>query len=132
MVRFESVRTLIALAAIHKLQLHQLDVATAFLNGELKEEIYMKQPEQFEVKGKEHLVCKLKRSIYGLKQSSRCWNEALDKHLKKMGFKQSKNDPCIYILNSGGEIFIIAVYVHDIILAGKTSERIQKFINAIA
>ena len=131
-LRFESVQTLIALAAEYKLQLHQLDVATAFLNGELKEEIYMKQPEQFEVKGKEHLVCKLKRSIYGLKQSSRCWNEALDKHLKKMGFKQSKNDPCIYILNSGGEIFIIAVYVHDIILAGKTSEHIQKFINAIA
>ena len=81
---------------------------------------------------KEHLVCKFKRSIYGLKQSSRCWNEALDKHLKKMGFKQSKNDPCIYILNSGGEIFIIAVYVDDIILAGKTSERIQKFSNTIA
>ena len=49
-----------------------------------------------------------------------------------MGFKQSKNDPCLYILNSGGETFIIAVYVDDIILAGKTSERIQKFINAIA
>ena len=49
-----------------------------------------------------------------------------------MGFKQSKNDPCIYIMNSGGEIFIIAVYVNDIILAGKTSEFIQKFINAIA
>ena len=70
-VRFESVRTLIALAAKHKFQLHQLDVATAFLNGELKEEIYMKQPEQFEAKGKEHFVCKLKRSVYGLKQSSR-------------------------------------------------------------
>ena len=92
-VRFELVQTLIALAAVHKLQHHQLDVTTAFLNGELKEEIYMKQPEQFEGKGKEHLVCKLKRSIYGLKQSSRCWNEALDKHLKKMGFKQSENDP---------------------------------------
>ena len=131
-VRFELVSTFIALAAKHKLQLHQLDVTTAFLNGELKEEIYMKQLEQFEVEGKEHLVCKLKRNIYGLKQSSRCWNEALDKHLKKTGFKQSKNDPCIYILNSVGEIFIIAVYVDDIILAGKISEPIQKFINAIA
>ena len=123
-VRFQSVQTLTALAAKNKLQLNQLHVATAFLNGELKEEIYMKQPEQFEVKGKEHLVCK--KSIYGLKQSSRCWNEALDKHLNKM------DDPCIYILNSGEEIFIIAVYVDDIILAGKTSECNQKFINAIA
>ena len=85
------------------------------------------------MKGKEHLVCKLKRSIYDLKQSSRCRNEALDKHLKKIGFKQSKKDPSwIYILNSGGEIFIIAVYVDDIILTGKTSECIQKFINAKA
>ena len=84
------------------------------------------------MKGKEHLFCKLKRSLYGLKQSSRCWNEALDKHLKKMGFKQSKNDPCIYIMNAGGEIFIIAVYVDYTILAGKITERIQKFINAIA
>ena len=90
----------------------------------------MKKPEQFEVKGKEHLVCKLKRNIYGLKQSSRCWNEALHKHLKKIGFTQSKNDHCIYILNLGGEI--IAVYVDNIIMAGKTSDCIQKFINAIA
>ena len=66
-VRFESVQTLLALAAKYKLQLHQFDVATTFLNGELKEEIYMKKPEEFEVKGKEHLVGKLKRRIFGLK-----------------------------------------------------------------
>ena len=81
-VRSESVRTFITLAAEHRLQLHQLDVANAFLNGNLKEQIYTKQPEQFKVKGNEHLVCKLKRSIYGLKQL-RCWSEALDKELKK-------------------------------------------------
>ena len=131
-VRFESVRALIALAVKHGLQLHQLDVTTAFLNGELKEEIYMKQPEAFEINENKNLVCKLKRSIYGLKQSSRCWNEALDKHLKELGFKQSQNDPCIYILNSGGETFVIAVYVDDILLAGKTSKDIQKYIDAIA
>ena len=131
-VRFESVRALIALAAKKKLHLHQLDVATAFLNGELKEEIYMKQPEGFAFKGKEHLVCKLKKSIYGLKQSPRCWNEALDNHLKKMGFKQSNYDPCIYMLNSGGEIVVIAVYVDDIIIAGKTEEIVQQYIKKIA
>ena len=92
LVTFESVLTLIELAAKHKLQFHQLDVATAFLNNELKEEIYTKQQEQFEVKRKEHLICKLKRSIYDLKQLSRCWNETLEKHLKKMGFKQYKDD----------------------------------------
>ena len=72
-VRFESVRTVIALAVQNGLKLHQLDVATAFLNGELDEEIFMKQPEGFAVKGQEHLVCRLNRSIYGLKQSPRCW-----------------------------------------------------------
>ena len=81
-VRSEPVRTFITLAAKHRLQLHQLDVANAFLNGNLNEQIYTKQPEQFKVKGNEHLVCKLKRSIYGLKQL-RCWSEALDKELKK-------------------------------------------------
>jgi len=130
-VRFESIRTLIALAAKYGLHLHQLDISTAFLNGELKEDIYMKQPEGFQVKGKEHLVCKLKKSIYGLKQSPRCWNEALDKQLKNMKFKQSANDPCIYILQSGEEVFIIAVYVDDIILCGKNQDRINEFIGMI-
>ena len=130
-VRFESVRTLIGLAVKNGLYLHQLDIGTAFLNGEFKETMYMKQPEGFEVPGKEHLVCRLKKSIYGLKQSPRCWNEALDKHLKIMNFKQSNNDPCIYTLELHGEIYIIAVYVDDIILAGKNQERIKQFIKMI-
>ena len=62
----------IALAVQNGLKLHQMDVTTAFLNGELKEEVYMKQPEGYVVKGKEDLVCKLRKSVYGLKQSPRC------------------------------------------------------------
>ena len=131
-VRFESIRTIIALAAKNNLQLHQLDITTAFLNGKLQEDIYMKQPEGFEIKGKEHMVCKLKKSIYGLKQSPRCWNQALDKDLKKIGFKPSGNDPCIYTLYSEEEVYILAVYVDDVILAGKSSEKIQQIINKIA
>ena len=92
----------------------------------------MKQLEGFEVKGKEHLVCKLNRGLYGLKQSPRCWNEALNNQLKKMHFKQLENDPCIYTLTSGGEIFIAAVYVDDIILASKSSTRIQEFVKSIS
>ena len=65
-VRFESIRSAIALGAQHKLQLHQMDVSTAFLHGELAEEVYMKQPEGFIEQGKEHLVRRLNRSIYGL------------------------------------------------------------------
>ena len=76
-VRFESIRMLMALGVQHNLQLHQMDVSTAFLNGALAEEVYMKQPEGFTEKGKEHLVCRLNRSIYGLKQSPRCWNQEM-------------------------------------------------------
>ena len=103
------------------LQLHQVDVTTAFLNGELEGEVYMQQPKGFIHKGEEHLVCKLKKSLYGLKQSPRCWNTALD----EMGFVQSTSDPCLYI-NAGGDVFFIGVYVDDIILAGPNLERIKE------
>ena len=69
-VSFESIRSILAIAAKNGLKLHQMDVKTAFLNGELDEEIFLKQPEGFVVKGYEDHVCKLKRSIYGLKQSA--------------------------------------------------------------
>ncbi|CAB4028654.1 Hypothetical predicted protein, partial [Paramuricea clavata] len=130
--RFESVRTVIALAAQHGLKLHQMDVTTAFLNGDLKEEVYMKQPEGFIDKGKEHLVCRLRRSICGLKQSPRCWNSVLDRKLKNMGFVQTTGDPCIYVKEEGGEIFIIAVYVDDILLAGKNDQKINEVKQALA
>ena len=68
--------------------LHQIDITTAFLHGDLEEEVYMKQPEGFLVEGQEHLVCWLKKGIYGLKQALWCWNKALDAQLKIMGFSQ--------------------------------------------
>ena len=130
-VRFESLRTVIALAVQNGLKLHQMDVTTAFLNGELREEVYMKQPEGYAVEGKEELVCKLRKSIYGLKQSPRCWNSALDSHLKEMGFVQAAGDPCLYIA-SEGEMFLIAVYVDDILLAGCSNERLTAVKQALS
>ena len=124
-VRLESLCTMIALAVQHGLNLHQLDVTTAFLNGKPEEEVYMRQTEGFIAKGQEHLVCKLKKSIYGLKQSPRCWNTVLDDQLKDMGFVQSASDPCVY-KDSGGEMFLIGVYVDDIILAGKSDKSIKE------
>lgn len=124
-VRFESIRTVISIAAQHNLYLHQLDVATAFLNGELQEEVYMQQPEGFAVKGKEGLVCKLNRSIYGLRQSPRCWNFTLDKKLKEMGLQPTPSDPCLYT-NEEGEMMIVAVYVDDILIACKNSEKMEE------
>ncbi|KAF2346227.1 Reverse transcriptase RNA-dependent DNA polymerase [Trinorchestia longiramus] len=81
-VWFESVRAVLALAAKYNLQLHHMDVATAFLNGELSEEIYLTQPEGFVSEGNENLVCRLNKSLYGLKQFPKCWSTALDGHLK--------------------------------------------------
>ena len=125
-VRFESIRTIIGMAAKQGLVLEQMDVKTAFLNGELQETIYMKQPEGFIEPGKENLVCLLHRSIYGLKQSARCWNFELDKQMKKMGFKQSETDPCIYVQVMKDGTFIIAIYVDDIILGGLSNAVMKK------
>jgi hypothetical protein len=129
-VRAESVRIMIAVAGAKNMLLHQMDVATAFLNGKLVEEVYMKQPEDFEMEGKEHFVCQLKKSIYGLKQSSRCWNTALHDHLIKIDFKQSVHDPCIYTLDGGS--VILAVHVDDIILAAEDERRMKEVKLAIA
>ena len=126
-VHFESIRCLLAMGTQHKLCLHQMDVSTAFLHGELSEEVYMKQPEGFVESGNENLVCHLKCSMYGLKQSPRCWNHALDSRLKEMGFQQSASDPCLYVHgNSEGEMFVAAVYVDDIILGRKSEHKLNQ------
>ena len=95
----ESVHSVITLASKNGLKLHHMDITTTILNGNLKEEVYMKQPDGFLAIGQEHLVCRLRKCIYGLKQSPRCWNQALDAQLKLMGFKQNTSDPCIYLHN---------------------------------
>ena len=124
-VRFESIRTVIALAVKKGLKMHQMDVNTAFLHGELEEEVYMRQPEEFVLEGQELLVCKLNKSLYGLKQSPRCWNYVLDdhEHLQSMGFVQTPSDPFIYVAE-GDDPFMIAVHVDDLILAGTTDAKI--------
>ena len=130
-VRAESVRSVIALAAQKKLMLHQMDVTTAFLNGELDEEVYIKQPDGFREKGKEDLVCRLKKSLYGLKQSSRCWNTALDTFLQSRGLVQSNADPCVYS-SEEGEPVVVAIYVDDILIATETSESMKKMKNLLS
>ena len=107
-VWFKSVRSLIALGAQQGLKLHQMDVATTFLHRELNE---VEQPEDFVEEGKERLVCRLKCSIYSLKQSPRCWNHALDRRLKEIGFTPTSGDLCLYVRLDLGEMFVVAVYV---------------------
>ncbi|BBH07178.1 transposable element gene [Prunus dulcis] len=92
--RITTIRTLIALASVHNLVIHQMDVKTAFLNGDLDEEIYMEQPEGFIVKGQEHKVCKLVKSLYGLKQAPKQWHEKFDKHHISHDFNNFDCVPC--------------------------------------
>ena len=92
------IRTFFSILAMHDLEFEQLDVKTAFLHGELEEKIYMDQPEGFIVPGKENFVCKLKKSLYGLKQPPRQWYKKFDSFMLSHGFKRSKYDRAVYTL----------------------------------
>ena len=113
----DSLRIIMALVAHYDLELHQMDVKTAFLNGNLEEEVYMDQPEGFSVKGKEDMVCKLKRSIYGLKQASRQWYLKFNDTITSFGFKENIVDRCIYLKISGSKFIFLVLYVDDVLLA---------------
>jgi len=112
----DSFRIIMALVAHYDLELHQMDVKTAFLNGDLEEDVYMDQPVGFAKEGKEHMVCKLKRSIYGLKQASRQWYLKFNDTIVSFGFKENIVDRCIYLKVSGSKFIILILYVDDILL----------------
>jgi hypothetical protein len=122
---FNSIRLFIAIAVWMKMEVEQMDVNTAFLNGDLEEEIYMKQPPGFEVKGKESFVCKLQKSLYGLKQSPRQWNRVMDKFLNQNGFKNCAADTCIYIKKDGKDVTMISLYVDDLLIGSTSSKMMQ-------
>ena len=131
-VRYSSICALLAFAVQNNMIIHQMDVVTAFLNGTLEEEIYMEQPPGYIMKGKENLVCELKRSLYGLKQSSRCWNTVFKQYLESINFKQCTADPCIFVSSRGPDLTIIAVYVDDLIVITKTPETMKKIKDSLA
>lgn len=111
-VRYGSIRILIALAAQRGLDIDQMDAVSAYLQGTLNEEIYTRQPEGFDDgTGK---VCKLRKAMYGLKQSGREWNRCLDAALLSFGLKKSEEDPCVYFAADGN--LIVAIYVDDFLI----------------
>ena len=127
--KYSSIRSVLAIANQLDMDVHQMDVKTAFLNGDIDKDIYMRQPEGYENCENPHMVCKLNKSIYGLKQSARCWNVTLDSYLKRSGYVQNPADPCIYCktVNKRGKqcLIIIAVYVDDTILAANDMELLR-------
>jgi hypothetical protein len=106
-----------ALVAHFDLELQQMDVKTTFLNGDLEEEVYMKQPEGFPSSDGEQLVCKLKKSLYGLKQASRQWYLKFHNVISSFSFVENIMDQCIYLKVSGSKICFLVLYVDDILLA---------------
>ena len=118
-VKLTSIRVLLAVVAQMDLELHQMDVVTAFLNGDIEEDIYMAQPEGCRDPSKPDYVCKLRKALYGLKQAPRRWNAKIDDFLLvTLKFRASPSDPCIYTKYEDGRIIIIALYVDDLLLAG--------------
>lgn len=125
-VRNSTLRFLIALAVEHKMDIDHLDMDTVFLNGEIKEQIYMMQPEGFKVKGQEDKVCLLNKAIYGLKQASRLLNKKVHSVLQEIGYKQSEHEPCVYFKISENKIVVVALYVDDfLIFSNNLEEKIK-------
>jgi hypothetical protein len=111
-----TIRTLLSVAASYGFIIHQMDVKTAFLNGELEEEIYMDQPDGFIANVQENKVCKLLKSLYGLKQALKQWHEKFDNTLTSAGFIVNEADKCVYYRHGGGESVILCLYVDDILI----------------
>ena len=113
--RMETNRRLLAAAAVHGWDIHLVDIQNAFVNSMLDRPVYMRFPEGHEQAGK---VCKLRRALYGLKQSPHCWNTHFDRWLKRHGFRQLSSDSCVYMLEKGGKKVFVSVYVDDNLVIG--------------
>lgn len=125
--RFDLVRLLTALAAHHGWEVHHMDVKSAFLNGDLAEEVFVAQPPGFELAGQEHKVFKLAKALYGLRQAPRAWNAKLDSSLLSLGFERSDSEHGIYMRGTGGSLLIIGVYVDDLIITGARPRELSNF-----
>lgn len=124
-----TVRSILSEAANEKMHLVHFDVCSAFLYGELRECIFMQQPQGYnDESGK---VCRLNRSLYGLKQASRCWNETFGAFLKRLGFEMSEADPCLYLWAKENQKMLVSLYVDDGLVASSDSELANNFLEKL-
>jgi hypothetical protein len=121
-----TLRTLLAISAIRKLRVRHYDVKTAFLNGDIEEELYMSQPDGYVSQGNEHLVCKLNKSLYGLKQSARAWNIKLNSVLLQHGFTRSNADQCLYSKCYKNKWMYVLAFVDDLLIIHEDENEIVK------
>ncbi|GJV53952.1 ribonuclease H-like domain, reverse transcriptase, RNA-dependent DNA polymerase [Tanacetum coccineum] len=125
--RMETIRLLLAIAANNKWEVHHLDVKSAFLHGDLKEEVYVTQPEGFIKRQDNGKVYRLIKALYGLRQAPRAWNIKLDNTLKSLDFKKCALEQAIYTKTSKDSTLLIGVYVDDLIITGTPKKEIDKF-----
>ena len=125
--RMETIRTMLSIAAQHKWKIYQMNVKSTFLNGVLKEEVYVEQPPGYEVEGQEHKVYKLKKALYGLKQAPRAWYNRIDAYLIENGFDKCDGEPTLYIKENDCKILIVVLYVDDLIFTSNDASLIADF-----
>lgn len=125
--RIETIRLLVNLAATNGWEVHHLDVKTSFLHGELKDIVYVTQPEGFEEKGYEGKVYKLNKVLYGLRQAPRAWKNKLNQILCDLEFNKCAKEPSVYRKAVNGELLIVSVYVYDLFVTGTSMKVIDKF-----
>ena len=114
--RMDTVRLILALAACRGWTIFQLDVKSAFLHGELNEDVYIDQPKGYIKKGSEHKVYKLHKTLYGLKQAPRAWFSRIESHFTEEGFSKCPNEQTLFTKrNSEGKLLIVSIYVDDLI-----------------
>ena len=121
-----------AMAAIEDLELCSVDIISAFMNGDLDEEIYMKQLEGFHIDGGSNKVCRLHRSLYGLKQSAQQWNKKLHSVLTELRFKHIESDHSVYIYCNGEVHIIVPIYIDNITIASKSPATIDKYVQLLS
>lgn len=125
-LRYQSFRTIVAVAAAKEMQLSFFDVTTAFLNGTLQERVLMRQPDGFgDGTGR---VCLLRRSLYGLKQAPRCWNERFVEVIAQYGLVKSEADPCVFVRRDRSSTLILGIYVDDGVVAATDKTEAAKLI----
>jgi hypothetical protein len=124
-------KILLALAATKDFKLRHLDVRTAYLNGDLEETIYMKQPRGFMDTNHPNHVWRLKKSLYGLRQAGRQWNEKLVEALLRLGFRKLVNDPSVFVLNKGRKLTILACYVDDLLLLSNNDDMLERLVTGL-
>jgi hypothetical protein len=125
--RLESIRILLAYATYHGFKLYQIDVKSAFLNGPIKEEVYVEQPPSFEDSQYPNHVYKLSKALYGLKQAPRAWYECLRDFLIANGFKVGKADPTLFTKTIANDLFVCQIYVDDIIFGSTNKSTCEEF-----